>query len=163
MGTAIALRNVIGKGEDLLVITVVPFERDIDTDVTAFAMDRDRRCNKRRLRFVEILDEGRDAAFIVKLDGLFLGVAGIGEMEADAGIEEGQFAKTMLQLAEIKFDDLEGGRAGQEGDTGAALSFGRRADDLQRRLGIAVAETHPVFLTVTPDGELKPFAERVDH
>ena len=29
----VALRDVVGEGEDVLVIAVVPFERDVDADV----------------------------------------------------------------------------------------------------------------------------------
>ena len=65
----------------------------------------------------------------------------------------------MLEPLEIKFGDLERVGAGQEGDPRALLALGRRADDLQRRLGIAVAEAHEMLLAVAPDGELEPFAE----
>src|SRR5690606_37277682 len=39
----------------------------------------------------------------------------------------------------------------------------RVADDLQRGYRIAVLEAHPVLLAVAPDGQLEPFAKRVDH
>ena len=65
----------------------------------------------------------------------------------------------MLEPLEVEFDDLEGVGARQEGDAGALLALGRRADDLQRRFGIAVAEAHEMLLAVAPDGEVEPFAE----
>ena len=78
MGAAVALRDVVGEGEDLLVIAVVPFERDVDADIVALAGDRDRIGDERRLGAVEIADEGGDAALIIKLDLLLLLVAGVG-------------------------------------------------------------------------------------
>ena len=163
MRAAIALRDVVGEREDVLVIAVVPFQRDIDADVAAFAVDRHRRCNQRRLRLVEILDECRDPAFVKQLDGLFLGVPRIGQMQPDAGIEERQLAKAMLQFAEIELDDLEGGGRWQKRHPCAALALRRRPDDLQRRLGIAKAKPHPMLLPIAPDRQLQPFRECIDH
>src|SRR3546814_10919578 len=37
---AVALRDVVGEGEDVLIIAVVPFERDLDADIVALAGDR---------------------------------------------------------------------------------------------------------------------------
>ena len=89
-------------------------------------------------------------------------VAGIGEDQPDAGIEEGKLAVAMLEPLEIKFGDLERVGARQEGDPRALLPLGRRADDLQRRFGLAVAEAHEMLLAVAPDGEIEPFRKRVD-
>ena len=78
MGAAVALRDVVGEAEHLLVIAVVPLERDLDADVVALAGDRDRLGNERRLGPVEIADEGGDPAFVIKLDRLLLLVPGVG-------------------------------------------------------------------------------------
>ena len=43
------------------------------------------------------------------------------------------------------------------------LPAGAGPIDLQRRLGVAMAEAHPMLLAVAPDGEVEPFGERVDH
>ena len=91
------------------------------------------------------------------LDALL--VARIGEDQANARVEEGELAVAVLELLEVELDDLERVGAGQEGDPGALLALGRRADDLQRRFGIAVAEAHEMLLAVAPDGEVEPFAE----
>ena len=64
----------------------------------------------------------------------------------------------MLEPLEIELGDLERLGARQEGDARALLALGRRADDLQRRFGIAVAEAHEMLLAVAPDGEVEPFA-----
>ena len=125
MGAAVALGDVVGEAEDLLVIAVVPFERDLDADVVALAGDRDRIGDQRRLGAVEIADEGGDAAFVIELDLLLLLVAGVGEDQADARIEEGELAEAMLERVEVELDDLERLGRGQEGDLGALLA-GRR-------------------------------------
>ena len=91
------------------------------------------------------------------LDALL--VARVGENQPHARIEEGELAVAMLEPLEIEFGDLERLGARQEGDPGALLAFGRRADDLERRFGIAVAEAHEMLLAVAPDGEVEPFAE----
>ena len=83
-----------------------------------------------------------------------LGMARIGQDQPNARVEEGQLAIAVLKLLEVEIDDLERVWARQEGDLGALLALRRRADDLERGLGIAVAEAHPMLLAVTPDGEL---------
>src|SRR5947209_14665122 len=68
----------------------------------------------------------------------------------------------MLEPLEVELDDLEGLGARKEGYLGAFLAFGRGADDLEWRLGIAVAKAHEMLLAVAPDGEVEPFRKRVD-
>ena len=162
MGAAVALRDVVGEGEDVLVIAVVPLQRDVDADIVALAGDRDRLGKERRLGAVEIFDEGADAALIIELMLLPLLVPRVGEDHADAGIEEGELAIAMLELLEIELGDLERVGRGQEGDPRALLVAGR-ADDLQRRDRVAMGEAHVMLLAVAPDGEIEPFAERVHH
>src|SRR3546814_17375518 len=71
------------------------------------------------------------AAFVMHLDFLALLAAVVGEDDADARIEEGQFAIAVFELVEIEFGDLEGLMARQEGDARAFLALGR-PDDLER-------------------------------
>jgi hypothetical protein len=54
VGAAVALRDVVGEAEDLLVIAVVPFERDVDADILALPGDGNRLGNERSLGAVEI-------------------------------------------------------------------------------------------------------------
>jgi hypothetical protein len=42
VGAAVALRDVVGEAEDLLVIAVVPLQRDVDADLVALAGDGER-------------------------------------------------------------------------------------------------------------------------
>ncbi len=57
---------------------------------------------------VEIAHEGLDAAFVVQLDFLGLDAAPVGQQNAHAGIEEGQFAQAMLERGEVEFGLGEG-------------------------------------------------------
>ena len=150
------------NGQDILVIAVVPFQRDIDADAVAHRRDGDRVGEQRSLGAVEIADEGADAALIVKLMLDPLLVARIGKYDSNARIEERELAVAVLEIFEVELDDLEGRRAGQEGDLGSLLADRRRADDLERCLGIAVAEAHEMLFAVAPDGEVEPFRQRVD-
>ncbi len=136
MGAAVALRDVVGEGQDVLVIAIVPLERDVDADVVALAGDGDRVGDQRRLGAVEIFDEGGDPALIIQLDFLALGVPRVGQDQPHARVEEGELAEAVLEPLEVEIGDLERVGRRQEGDAGAALVG--RADDLQRRFRIAV-------------------------
>ena len=65
------------------------------------------------------MDEGLDAADVMQFDGMFLDRAAVDQAQINAGIQEGQFAQTMLQGGEIEVGLGEGFRRGQEGDLGA--------------------------------------------
>src|SRR5262245_56321287 len=92
-----------------------------------------------------------------------VGVTPVGQDQADARIEEGELAVAMFEPLEIELDNLEGFGAWQEGDAGALLPLGCLADNLKRSFGIAVTEAHVMFFAIAPDGEVEPFAERIDH
>ena len=79
MRAAVALRDVVGEAKDVLVIGVIPLQRDVDPDILALPGDRDRIGHQRRLCAVEPLHEGRDTALVEHLDALGLLVARIGE------------------------------------------------------------------------------------
>jgi hypothetical protein len=157
---AVALRDVVGERQDVLVIAVVPFQRDVDRDVVAAAVNRDRVRDERCLGAVEPLHERRDAAFIIEVMFLALVMAFVSQDNADARIEKRQLAVAMLEPVEVEFGNLERGRAGQEGNLGALLPFGL-ADNLERRNSVSVCEAHVMLFVIAPDGQIKEFAERV--
>ena len=64
MRAAVALRDVVGEGQHVLVIAVVPPQRDLDADAVALAPDQDRLLDQRRLGAVEIAHEGLEAALV---------------------------------------------------------------------------------------------------
>ena len=130
MGAAVALRDVVGERQDVFIIAVVPLQRDVDADPVANGRNGDRLREERRLGAVEIFDEGGDTALVIELVLDPLLVAGIGEDQPHARVEEGQLAKAMLELVEVEFGDLERLGTGQEGHARALLPLGRLANDL---------------------------------
>ena len=166
MRAAVALRDVVGEDQHVLVIAVVPPQRDLDRHAVALAPHQQRLVDQRGLGAVEIAHEGFEPAFVEQLLAPHLGMARVGQDDADAGIEEGQFAQPMLDRAVVELDHGEGLGRGQEGDFGAALGravdLGRRADHLQAVHRVAVLELHRVFVAVAPDAQLQRGGQRVD-
>ncbi len=123
----------------------------------------DGRVEQRRLGAVDVAHELGDAALVAHLLALLVGVALVLEDHAHARVEEGQLAQAVLERGVVELGDVvEGFRARPERHLGAAL-VARWADDLEGRLGDAVAEAHEVLLAVAPDLELQHARERVDH
>jgi hypothetical protein len=102
VGAAVALRDVVGEAEDLLVIAVVPLQRDVDADILALAGDGDRLGDERGLGAVEIADEARDPAFVEQLDLLLSSWRASVRIRRTPGIEEGELAKAVLELVEVE-------------------------------------------------------------
>ena len=128
MRAAVALRDVVGEAQHVLVVAVVPPQRGFDDDAVALGVDHDRRRNERGLVAVEIVDERLDAALVAHLLALLDRMAHVGQHDGDAGIEEGELAQPVLQRREIELDHGEGFGRGQERHFGAALAVGV-ADD----------------------------------
>ena len=89
---------------------------------------------------VEVAHELADAALV--LEDLALVVALVDQLDAHAGVQEGQLAQPLGQHVVVELDVREDRGARLEADDGAALVRG--ADRRQRRLGLA----QPVFLLV---------------
>ena len=158
---AIALRDVVGEGQHVLVVAVVPPHGDFDRDAVALGADGDRGRDQRLLGAIEVFDELFQAALIHQLLGLDVGVARVGQHDTHAGIQEGQFAQPMLQRAVVELDHGEGVGRGQEGDLGAGLVAGI-AGLAQRRVGDAVGEAHLENPALAADLQLEPHGQRVD-
>ena len=155
MRAAVALRDVVGEGQHVLVVAVVPPQRDLDDDAVALALDEDGPVDQRRLGAVEIAHEGLEAALVVELLALRLGVAQVGQDDAHAGIQEGELAQAVLDRRVVELDHGEGlGRRPERHFRAAlrpAVDDRRRPDDLQRRDRVAVGEFDLVLEPVAPD------------
>ena len=68
MRAAVALRDVVGEGQHVLVVAVVPPHRDLDGDAVALGADGDRLRDQRLLGAVEIFDELDQPAVIEQLE-----------------------------------------------------------------------------------------------
>ncbi len=64
VGAAIALRDVVGEAEDILVIAVIPLQRRFHRHAVLFALDQDGRREDRCLVAIEMGDKGGHAALI---------------------------------------------------------------------------------------------------
>ena len=84
----------------------------------------------------------------------------VSQDDADAGVEEGEFAQAVLQDVPFVFRDGEDFRIGLEFDGGSRL--GGLADLLQRAGRVAAGEFHLMFIAVAVDREDEPFGEGVD-
>ena len=159
MGAAIALRDVVGEAQHVLVVAVVPPQRGFDVDAVALGPHMSGCRMSGDLGAVEIAHEGLEAALVHQLLAPHLGMARIGEDDAHARIEEGELAQPVLQRGVVELHHGEGLRGGQE----ASLPCRARPSDgpttTQRRIGIAVGEAHRVLLAVAPDAQAQPLDE----
>ena len=163
MRAAVALRDVVGEAQHVLMIAVVPPERGLDADAVHLRAYHDRRGYDRLLVAIEISDELLHPAAVMHLLALLDSVTHVREHDIDAGIEESELAQAVLQRREIIFDVLEGGTGGKEGDFGAAAAALGFADHFERRHGLAMGEFDIMLLAVAPHLELQPARQRIDH
>ena len=123
MRAAIALRDVVGEAEDVFVIAVVPFERDIDADAVARPpKSRSARASSGALLRSRYFTNARDPAFVIQVMLSHRFVPLVAQQDAHARIEERELTVTVLELVEIELEHvLEGVGAGREGHAGALL------------------------------------------
>ena len=161
MRAAVALRDVVGEAEHVLVVAVVPPQRRLDGDFLLRLLYHDRLADERMLGAVEVAHEGAQAPLVAHLLDLRLDAAMIRKHDAHAGIQKCKLAQTMLERRIVELDHGEGGGARHEGDARAGLAGGI-ADGLQRLHRHAVGEAHEMLLAGAPDGEVELRGERVD-
>src|SRR6185437_16661528 len=100
--------------------------------------------------------ERLEPPLIVQVDLDRLGVPQVAQQDVHARIEEGEFAQPVFQRLEVELDHGEGGGSRKESDLRTAaplIGAGRlvrlvMAGDLQRRIGVAIAEGHLEDLAV---------------
>src|SRR5205085_202925 len=86
--------DVVGEGEDRLLVGVVPLHRDLDLALVAVALEVDEPLVDRLLRLVDVGDEIADAALVVVLDGLTIGAL-VDEPDPQALRQEGGFPQSL--------------------------------------------------------------------
>ena len=171
MRAAVGVRDGVGKAERLLAEALVILEDAIDEDVFVLVVD-DHFATARdgdglgvdlvlvRAHFAhELLHAlGVEQHFLTLRFGAF-----VGEQDADAGIEEGEFAQARLEAFEDKCRrDGEDRGVGEEGDLGAgALRVIEIAEHAERLGGFAALEADGVDLAVAINLALEPVGERV--
>ena len=162
MGAAVALRDVVGEAQNVFVVAVGPLQGELHGEPFALGPEHHRRLHQRRLGAVEIAHEGLEAALVAHLDLARLGVAVVAQDQADAGIEERQFAQAVLQGIEVEIRHGEGLARRQEGHLRAGAPVALR-DRRQRLLGLAVGKAHEMRLALAEDAQLEPLGEGIDH
>ena len=75
MRAAVALRDVVGEEQHVLVVGIVPPERRLDGDAVALGAEHDRRRDERLLGAVEEAHEGLEPALVVQLLALLVRAA----------------------------------------------------------------------------------------
>jgi hypothetical protein len=100
--TAIPLRDVVGKAQNLLVVAVVPPQRGLDGDAVFFRPHGDRCFDQRMFGPVQIADEGLKPAIVVEFFDDVFHAALVGQDNAHAGVQESEFPQAVLQRAEVE-------------------------------------------------------------
>ena len=167
MRAAVALRDIIRKAEHGFVVGVVPLQRRLDRQPVLLVLEDDGR-NERVLGAIEPVDERLEAALVVHVHDFGRRLARVGQREAHPGIEKSEFAQPVFEGGEVVLGLGERQLGGEKRHLGAGqrlalVGLGRLARDFQRRLGDAVPEANQVLAARTPDAQLQPFGQRVDH
>ena len=156
---ALARVDVVGEGEDVLLVAVVVLQRHLDLDAVLLALEEEHLRVDRRLVLVQVLDELDDAALVE--EGVAALVALVLDDDLEALVEEGQLAEPVRQRVERERRLLEDLRVGLEADDGPVLG--------RLLAGGEVALRHAVLVALGPhspfaaDLDLEPLRQRVDH
>ena len=86
MGPAVTLRNVVRVAEHGFLIAVVPLQRDLHGNVVALGRKVEDAGVYGCLVAIEVVDKCLDAALV--LERIFLVIALVFQLDADAGIQE---------------------------------------------------------------------------
>ena len=169
VGAAIGIMDGVGVAEDLIVVSVVVLEDDLDVDLDGFVieggrhffMDTDGSRVERLLAGVELPHELDDAVLVIISLDLGDGGALVGEDDLEAGVKEGELAEALGD----GFEDEDGGEfenlgVGLERDGGAGAGSG--ADDLKFFDHLALGELHVVDMAAAGDLDLEPLGDGVD-
>ena len=112
--------DVVGEGENRLLVGVVPLHRDLDGALVGLALEVDDVLVDRVLLLVDVRDEVPDPALVVKLDRLAVGAL-VGELDGEALREERGLTQALRDGAGIDVDLLEDLRVRHERDRRAGL------------------------------------------
>ena len=162
VGSAVTLRNVVGKAQDVLVVRVVPLHRDFDGNSVAFRPDDDRFADQRMLCPVEKADKGLEPAFVHHRLALRLNPAPIGQHDLDPGIEERELSQPVLERGVIKLGHREGLRRRQKRYLRAVAPV-PVANHLEGAVGDPVGERDFVGFLVAPDTQRQRARQGIDN
>ena len=159
MGSTVALRNIVGKAQQVFIETVVPLHGNFHGDaVVPLHIEMEYRVH-RGLVDVEVLDKRAQPAFVA--EQFPLSGALIHQIDAYPGVEERQFAQPLGQYVPAEADAGESLLGRLEVNLGATgLGF---ADDGQRCLRDAVVIGLLPYLAAAADGHHQLLGKSIDH
>ena len=152
--------DVVGEGEDGLLVGGVPLHRHLDGPLLGLALDEDDLLVDGVLVLVEVDDEVADAAVVLELGALALAPL-VDQDDPHATREEGRLAQALLEHVPFEVERLEDLGVGAEGDRRAGLL--RRRALLQRALGRPALVVLRPDVAVALDVDVQRLRQRVDH
>ena len=162
MRPAIALWNIVGEAEHILMIGICPFQSRFNSNAVFLTRHKNRFRDESILGFVQVLNKGRDAACIFQNGLVRLSFAQIFEDDFDARVQECELTQTVLERLAIIDRHGEGLRARKEAHSRAGIGravFCRWAcaNHFQRRFcAAAIDKADMVFRAITVNGEIQP-------
>ena len=151
--------DVVGEGEDGLLVGAVPLHRDLDRALVGLALEEDDLLLDGLLALVEVADEVLDAAVVAELDAV-AARALVGQRDGQAAREEGGLAQALLEDREVVVQRLEDLGVGQPADGGAGLAGRLALGEVVLRRAALVLLAPDVALAADLDDQR--LAERVD-
>ena len=106
VGAAIRLGNVVGVGEDLLLVAIVPLQGDFYGEAVVAHAGEVEDLVERRLVPVHVADERLEPPLVE--EPFLLARPFVAEADRYAGVQEGQFAKLLGQEVVLELDIGEG-------------------------------------------------------
>ena len=162
VGAALDRVDVVGKGEDRLLVGGVPLHRHLDRALIGLALEIDDVLVDRVLGLVDVRDEVADPALVVELDGLAVGAL-VDELDVQPPGQERGLAQALRDRRRIDVQLLEDLGIGQEGDRRPGrLVLAHLPDDFHLAGRIAPLELLPVDLAVAAHLGDQMLGERVD-
>ena len=159
MGTAVALGNIVGEAENILLVGVIPLHGHFHGDAVFPVELEVEHLIERGLAPVEVGDEGTQTTFVLK-DVLVAGALVL-QVDSHAGVQEAQLAQPLRQDVVVEFDIGEG--LGRRPEVNRGAGAVRGAHRIQRLFRHAVAVTLLIHVAVATDGQLQGFGQGVDY
>ena len=152
--------DIVGEGDEHLVIAVVVLQRYLTLGVLALARHVYDVLVQGGLIAVYIRDELADAAGVAHGILLLEPFAPVLRGDSKAGVQKGLLAHPRVERVVVELRRVEHLGVGVEAHDGAGVV--RLADNLHLLRNVAAGELHLINLPVLVDADLQPVGERVD-